>query len=124
MPTRSLLRRTLPLLIALLALLSLGAMPASADGPLSLVRTVPIPATVYDIDLQGSFMYVATGDGLTVVDMSGATPVIRGSLETTSLNMGVTVRGQYAYLASFGGGFRVVDISNPDAPVVIVTRAA
>ena len=122
MPTRNLLRRTLPLLIALLALLNLSAMPASADGPLSLVRTVAIPGLVHDIELQGNFMYVATADGMTVVDMSGASPVIRGSLETTSLNMGIAVRGQYAYLASFGGGLRVVDISNPDAPVVIATR--
>ena len=124
MPTRDLVRKTLALLFVLAAMLG-GAGPASADGPLSLLTTVSIGSVSHDIDLQGNFMYVATERGLVVVDLSTpSAPVVRGSVLTSSLNMGIKVRGQYAYLAGFGGGFKVVNISNPDAPVVVAARPA
>ena len=125
MRTRNLLSRSVPGVLLAVTVLLLGALPATAAGPLTLTRTIPIPSLTHDIELQGQFMYVATNNGLTVVDMSTpASPFIRGSVTTTSVNMGVRIRGQYAYLASFGGGLRVVDISNPDAPVIVATRAA
>ena len=113
--------------VALVALLLLGTIPAAADGPLSLLTTVPVGSVTHDIDLQGDFMYVATDAGLTVVDVSalpGGDPVVRGSVSIGGSlgTQGVEVRGQYAYLA--GGAFRVVDISDPDNPVVVATRSA
>jgi hypothetical protein len=122
--TTDLLLRSTRTLFALAALLVLGSVPASADGPLSLVTTVPVGSVTHDVDRQGSFLYVAAEAGLTVLDISSGTPVVRGSLTTSTPNMGVKVRGQYAFLAGMAGGFRVVDISDPDAPVVVATRPA
>ena len=127
MSTSDVWKRAFRVLFALVATLILGALPASADGPLRLVATVPVGSVSHDLDLQDDFMYVATDAGLTVVDISrlpGGAPVIRGSVQTNTANMGVKVRDRYAYLAGVTGGFRVVDISNPDAPVVVATRAA
>ncbi len=109
-------------MFALAAIVVAGVVPASADGPLNRLTTVPIGSVAHDLDLKDGFMYVATDAGLTVVDLSTMQP--RGSLPTTSANMGIKVRGQYAYLAGVTGGFRVVDISDPDALVLVATRPA
>ena len=102
-------------MFALAAIVVAGVVPASADGPLNRFTTVPIGSVAHDLDLKDGFAYVATDAGLTVVDLSTMLPV--RSLSTTTANMGIKVRGQYAYLAGVTGGFRVVDISDPDAPV-------
>ena len=118
-------RKALRIVLAAVVLLMLSALPATADGPLNLLTTVSsIGSVAHDVDIQGEFMYVATDAGLTIVDISplpGGNPVVRGSLSAGGAQ-GVKVRGDYAYLA--GGAFRVVDVSDPDNPVLVATRSA
>ena len=42
--------------------------------------------------------------------------VLRGSCQTVDRPQGVTVRGQYAYVALFWSGFAVIDVSDPTSP--------
>jgi len=116
--------KTFWMLFAFVTMILLAAVPASADGPLSLLDILPMGSMSHDVDVQDGFLYVASDGGLTVVDVSTPeTPVIRGRLAATS-NMGIKVRGPYAYLASPSSGLRVVDISNPDAPRLLSTKPA
>jgi hypothetical protein len=110
--------------LALVAMVVLTAVPALADGRLSLLTVAPTGSMTHDVDVQDGFLYVAADGGLTVMDISTpAAPVIRGRLAATG-NMGIKVRGQYAYLASPSAGLRVVDIGDPDAPRLVATRSA
>src|SRR5262245_50330466 len=99
------------LLFALVSVLVLGAAPALADGPLTLVTSAPAPSVAHDVARQGDFFYVATDGGVTVVDISVPdAPVTRGSLTTSTGTTGVKVRGQYAYMAGRTAGLRVIDV--------------
>lgn len=77
------------------------------------------------IEAHGNRVYVASttnGGIFSILDVSNpANPHALGWLET-SQTYDLTVRGNYAYLvdgADFGdGGLRIVDVSNPGAPVV------
>jgi len=100
--------------------LALAAVPAAADGPLSLARTIPVPSNPRDLDLQGDYLYVVTDAGLTVVDLRDpAAPTIRGTVPTPQANTGIKVRGNYAYIAGNTGGFHIADVSDPDNPVLV-----
>jgi len=101
----------------------IGVLGSSrAEGPLSLVKTVPLGSTTHDVALKDNFAYAATKLGLTVLDISNpAAPIPRGSVAINSSggSQGVEVAGQYAYVASRDAGLKIVDVSNPDAPRVV-----
>ena len=75
--------------------------------------------------MSGSYAYV-TGEvskSLVVIDISNpASPVIRGSVVSSSLLdgvRGVAVSGSYAYVTGLSSdSLVVVDISNPASPVI------
>ena len=117
-------KRSFWMTFAFVAMIVLAAAPASADGPLSLLGITPMGSMTHDVDVQDGLLYVAADGGLTVMDVSTPqAPVIRGRLSATG-NMGIKVRGQYAYLASPNSGLRVVDVSDPAAPRLVATRFA
>ena len=64
---------------------------------------------------------MAAGDyGLGVIDVSDpANPAPVGRCDTPGHTEGVTVSGDYAYLADWQAGLRVVDVSNPANPVEV-----
>jgi hypothetical protein len=103
-----------------LALLLTPAL-VSADGPLSLVTTVDLPSNAHDVALAGTFAYVATATGLTVLDLANPqAPTRRGSV-TAGKCQNVEISGSLAFLACTTT-LKVVNIANPDAPRVIGTR--
>ncbi len=61
-------------MFALAAVGVVGVVPASADGPLNRLTTIPIASVAHDLDLKDGFLYVATDAGLTVVDLSTMLP--------------------------------------------------
>jgi hypothetical protein len=75
---------------------------------------------------QGNFAYVGTstnGGILSVIDVSNpSTPVVRGSV-TTSKIMKLALHGNVVFVADEAAfdvaGLRIVDISNPDAPLQV-----
>lgn len=78
-----------------------------------------------DLKLRGDFAYIAAGtDGFMVVDVSDPeNTVLVGSYPTSGAAQSVEIIANYAYVAEIsiwvndvflGGGFRIVDISDPE----------
>jgi hypothetical protein len=77
------------------------------------------PQTIQDIVVAGNYAYVTEDTlALHIVDLANrANPVVLGTLAGyTWGGISVAVQGHYAYVLS-GDGLRVVDITNPAAPV-------
>jgi hypothetical protein len=79
--------------------------------------------TTVGLDVVGPFVYLAgTGYGIQVVDVSTpSSPTPRGGTSGYFFDF-TTVRGDYAYAAGYYD-FGVVDVSDPDAPSVVASRA-
>ncbi len=80
-----------------------------------------------DVDVDGTFAYVASGDGLCVVDVSAPTsPTVIGSVttapDTANHARSVTVVGAYAYVGNWNRELAVVDVSEPASPQLVTTR--
>ena len=87
--------------------------------------TLPLPGTrTHDIAIQGDLAYVATDDGLTIVDVSNpAAPRPLGSIDLGGETLGVAVKGSYAFLANASTDFNVVNVANPDAPFLVTSKS-
>ena len=103
---------------AIAALLLLTASSARADGPLSLLTTIGMPAKAHDVVVAGNLGYVATEKGLTILDLTVPTaPTVRRSLLAGNAR-GLAVGGSHVYLATTTG-LVVVNVANPDAPAIV-----
>jgi hypothetical protein len=77
------------------------------------------PGYYYDLSVAGDYVFVADGGGFLVFDVSNlAAPSIIGSFDRLYVT-GIDVVGDYAYLADAWSGLRIVDISNPSAPIEV-----
>jgi hypothetical protein len=80
-----------------------------------------------DVSLVNNYAYVATASGLRIINVSNqANPVQVGAFLTEGPALGVDVAGHYAYVLHqgmwngnqyVGGRLRIVNVSNPSAPV-------
>ena len=86
-----------------------------APTPLSFVA---IPGAANNVDVNGTFAYVAAGAaGLHVVDVSDPTQShIVGTVDTPGNADDVKVVGSLAYVADGTEGLRIVDVHMPAAP--------
>lgn len=110
------------LAVAVLALAALGPS-AHAAGPLTEIAALSVGQIAHDVAIQGNYAYVTHRKGLAIVDISNpAQPVKRGELLTLGVCLGITVQGNYAYVASNSKDLAIVDISNPDKPVLVSNR--
>ena len=119
-------RLGLGLVLALATLL--GGPPAGrADGPLTPLTARPLGYKAHDIILEGNFAYVATEQGLTILDISDPNPnnppVVRGSELSTNANraQGLGKKDNFVYLAVGKAGMQVIDVSNVDDPRTVAT---
>ncbi len=92
--------------------------PASPTSVLSIV--VPDPADASKViepsflQLQGDRLYVSAGKYFLIYDVSNsASPVEIGRYSASSPNQHIVVADNYAYIAGYNKGLRVLDISNP-----------
>lgn len=93
---------------------------STANYRLSVLNTVT--GTVNDVDVVGKVVFLATSNGLTIVDASDPdTPVILSTVSGFQA-WDVDVVGDNAYLASMTG-LQIVDVSNPRVPVLTKTYA-
>jgi hypothetical protein len=86
----------------------------------SYVSRMKFNTEIYGLELAGNILYVASSQGLSMVDITD--PVSPGMLSSFPNPVSGTIRdvkvqGNYAYLAIYGAGIQVVDISNPLCPV-------
>jgi hypothetical protein len=94
-----------------------------ADDSLRLFSEVAVDGT-HEIATDGSYAYVATGSGLSVVDLRNPTqPEVVGSMTASDPAGGILdakVDGDLVSLASNGGpGITLVDVSDPTDPTEI-----
>lgn len=89
--------------------------------PYPIGKTDLLGGLVSDIVLSGQYAFVVTSGGgnLYVVSISDPThPIIIGSLSTGGYAEGISVAGQYAYVATYSNGLYVVNLSNPSTPTL------
>jgi hypothetical protein len=108
----------------LLVILTLTA--AEAAGPLSQIGSwQSLGSRAHDIVIQGDFAYVVTDLGLKIVDLTplpGAPPDVRGSVALGGKSLGITIAGSYVYTANVSKDLQIVDVSDPDAPVLVKSK--
>lgn len=73
------------------------------------------------LDVAGDVAYVSRGGRLLILDISTpAAPVLVGKTSPVPTPIvGLAIHGDYAYLAAGESGMWVVDVADPEAPVVI-----
>jgi hypothetical protein len=75
----------------------------------------------YAVAVQGNYAYIGVGPRLVILDIAdpahpipvGQTPVLPDVVK------GITVVGNYAYVANASAGLRIVNIANPVAPIEV-----
>ena len=83
------------------------------------VGSCETPGTAYDVDVSGTYAYVADSKGgLQVIDVSDPeNPLIAGQLNTPQAS-GVHITGNTAYMLDDIAGLILIDISDPLNPVI------
>src|SRR4029077_1869877 len=86
------------------------------------VSTLTIAGAVA-VDVATASAYLVAGsNGLTIVDVTNRnSPRPRGTLAGLGDAEGVRVSGQYAFIADANGFLRVVQVQNPDAPMLVAS---
>ncbi len=80
---------------------------------------------VNGLDIQGNLVYLAAGQNLIIIDATDKQhPVALGDLGLAYDVRGIDVDGNYAYAAwtnfnYIGGGFSIIDVSNPANPIEV-----
>jgi hypothetical protein len=112
-------------LVAVIAIVGAWVGAAQAAGPLTLEGSVSLntPARDLVLDDAGQIAYVATDQGLAVVDISNRqNPVKLASLALGGKSYGIARKGSLVFVANVTTGLRVVDVSNPANPLVVATK--
>jgi len=71
-----------------------------------------------DVYLAGGYVYGATARGLAILQLQGL-PRFVSDVSTPGMALGVTVQGQYAYLADGNAGLEIFDVSTPAEPRLV-----
>ena len=110
-----------------------GTFEATADGTVRVFEpialgVVPIPGFANDVDVQGTFAFVAAGSaGLQAVDVGDpADPAVVGAQSLPGNANDVKLAGDLALVASGADGLQIVDVSDPTlacAPDCVVGSA-
>lgn len=98
---------------------------SNPSEPRVIGRTPPLLGNVADLEVLGSHVYAAASTGgLYVVDISAPEdPLPVGRLPARYGSFGVSISSDRAYVGEGGAGVRVVDVSEPTAPVEIAVVA-
>jgi hypothetical protein len=102
--------------------LDIRAYNLSSPTSPALLTTVASTVT-YELALSGSLLLAATPDGKNVLDVhvpssNTLLQVLRGAVTTGPVTFGISVNGNYVYLANNDDGVRVIRIDRP-APTVL-----
>ena len=74
---------------------------------------------VSDVKVVGNYAYCAFVNGLVILDVSNpAAPVFVSRLYCQGTGEGIDVAGGYAYLANGPSGLRIINVGNPQSPVL------
>jgi hypothetical protein len=97
----------------------ISAVDVSDPETPTIVTDVPLPSPPGRLTVAGDHLYVGTGGGLVILDISDPlAPFIAGTSTGYTVHKAV-VSGDYAVVAGSFQGVRVVDVSDPSSPVVV-----
>jgi len=113
------LKRT-SLFLAIICILGLVGLASAQVLPLAEQSETVISGDYRNGVVSGNYLYIASGYGLTIYDISVTTaPVFVTNLGTTGDAYDVAIVGSYAYIADAYNGIVVVDISDPTDPETV-----
>jgi len=106
-------------MITLFLILSLSSISTLTSGDdddeLDLIGHIEVTGDVRDIVFNGDHLYLACNDsGMLMVPLNA--PHSTQSFNTSGLTFGVDVQGNYAYLADWNEGLKIIDISDKYKP--------
>jgi hypothetical protein len=78
--------------------------------------SIPTSSSVNEVDVEGNHAYIAEGGRLRIVDVSEPLNLTQVGNYFLGNAYGVDVEGDCAYVADYGYGLRVIDISDPAFP--------
>ena len=95
--------------------------PYAPDDAKNVELVGQIGGTTHAVAIQGNYAYIGEGGRLTILNITdpqnpsvvGKTSLLQGVVE------GVTVSGDYAYVADYKEGLRVIDVSDPTSPTEV-----
>ena len=96
-------------------LASMGFAEYDSDG-VDLIGRYPYGYCPYAV-AAGDYVYAANGTVFEVLDIHTLLPV--GKVSTESIVSSIAVSGNYAYIANWSDGFKVIDISVPTDPTLV-----
>ncbi|HEY0735730.1 MAG TPA: hypothetical protein VGD69_12540, partial [Herpetosiphonaceae bacterium] len=89
---------------------------------LELLATVSTPDVAYDVEVDGSYLYVAIANGLAVFDLSTPqAPALRSTREMLGYPTDLEVTNGRAYVTFDSVGLAILDVRNPDDPELLTT---
>jgi hypothetical protein len=86
------------------------------------LATLSLSSLVWDMDIEGSLLFVANGKtgGIQIVDVSTpSAPHVVGTYDTPGVALRVDVVGDRAYVADSTKGLHILDVSTPTDPVLL-----
>jgi hypothetical protein len=91
----------------------------TVDGNIEYVTTYYDDGYYRNLKIRGERAYIADSKrGLVVLNISGESPVTTW-VQPNGKAGGLHIEDNTVYVAAFGDGFRIFDITNPDLPVLI-----
>ncbi len=92
----------------------------SGHGRPTVARWIRTTWAVKDVALAGDLLYLAEGRlGLRILSLEGAEPETLGNCDTPGDSLAVAVDGNLAFVADWGTGVRIIDVTEPTAPTEI-----
>jgi len=86
------------------------------------VATYDMQGWVQNIKIEGDFLYLANGNGLQIYDITNPLyPTVRGFWDSNYSMYNFVLFEDFAYIADNIGGLKVINISNPDNPILVNT---
>lgn len=76
------------------------------------------PSETYDLEVRSNYAYLGDWYGLIIVDVTDPAAPSFVSQPSGAQSAGVALSGNWAYVCTPTGGLKVIDISDPYAPVV------
>jgi hypothetical protein len=94
-----------------------------SDVPIRKIGSLDV-GTAYQVSVQDGFAYLATNEGVVVIDIQQPDrPKKTALIETTEAAFGVVVQGDQVFVASPVDGLVIADIQNKSDPQIIGTFA-
>lgn len=83
------------------------------------ISRVYVNGMIEDCDIQNNKMYVADTYGISIFDITNSSTPNPIWVSAIANMDSILIEGNYMYLAAWGDGYKIYDISNPGAPVLI-----